>query len=41
MTTEQPITCPYCGRDLEDGELVTGLCTSDDCPRHDDPLEVV
>lgn len=28
--------CPHCGRDLEDAEeLKTGLCTSDDCPRHD------
>jgi hypothetical protein len=32
---DQP-TCPFCGRDLEDEELVTGLCTSDDCPRHDE-----
>lgn len=28
-------TCPHCGRDLEGEELATGLCTSDDCPRHD------
>lgn len=29
-------TCPRCGRDLEDAEeLKTGLCTSDDCLRHD------
>lgn len=30
-------TCPHCARDLEDDELITGLCTSDDCPRHDKP----
>jgi hypothetical protein len=31
-------TCPHCGRVLEDpSELRTGLCNSDDCPRHDDP----
>lgn len=30
------LQCPHCGRDLEDAEeLKTGLCTSDDCPRHD------
>lgn len=29
-------TCPHCARDLEDpAELTSGLCTSDDCPRHD------
>ncbi len=28
-------TCPHCGRDLEGPELAAGLCTSDDCPRHD------
>jgi hypothetical protein len=28
-------TCPHCGRDLEGGELETGLCTSEYCPRHD------
>lgn len=34
------ILCPYCARDLEGAELITGLCASDDCPRHDDtPLE--
>jgi hypothetical protein len=33
-------TCPHCARDLEDPvELSTGLCTSDDCPRHDQPAE--
>lgn len=30
-------TCPHCGRDLEGPELAAGLCTSDDCPRHDPP----
>lgn len=29
--------CPHCARDLEGDELITGLCTSDDCPRHDKP----
>ena len=29
-------TCPHCDRELEDSaELAAGLCTSDDCPRHD------
>lgn len=28
-------TCPYCARTLEGSELTTGVCTSDDCPRHD------
>jgi hypothetical protein len=29
-------SCPHCGRDLETpDELAGGLCTSDDCPRHD------
>jgi len=29
-------TCPHCARDLEgEQELATGLCTSEDCPRHD------
>jgi hypothetical protein len=33
--------CPHCGRTLEDpSELLTGLCNSDDCPRHDDPEHV-
>lgn len=27
-------TCPHCGRELEGDELITGLCSSDDCPRH-------
>lgn len=27
--------CKFCGRDLEGKELRTGLCSSDDCPRHD------
>lgn len=30
-------TCPHCSRTLEDGELTTGVCTSDDCLRHDTP----
>jgi len=31
-------TCPHCFRTLEDKqELDSGLCTSDDCPRHDVP----
>ena len=31
-----PATCPHCARDLEGkGERSAGLCTSDDCPRHD------
>ncbi len=30
-------SCSHCARDLEDRqELATGLCTSDDCPRHDE-----
>jgi hypothetical protein len=30
--------CPHCDRELEGStELRTGLCNSDDCPRHDDP----
>lgn len=34
---EEPDPCPYCGRELEDREeLRTGLCSSDDCPRHDE-----
>ena len=34
--TPTPPMCPFCGRDLEDPiELETGLCTSDDCPRHE------
>lgn len=33
--------CPHCYRDLEDPiELETGLCTSDDCLRHDKEEEV-
>jgi hypothetical protein len=29
-------TCPHCFRTLEDKqELDSGLCSSDDCPRHD------
>lgn len=28
-------TCPHCARRLEGRELARGLCTSDDCPRHD------
>lgn len=28
-------SCPHCGRDLEGRELKTGVCSSDDCPRHD------
>lgn len=38
--TPGPITCPYCGRDLEDAdELESGLCSSDDCPRWDEKTE--
>lgn len=30
------LTCPHCGRDLEGhDEIDSGLCSSDDCPRHD------
>jgi hypothetical protein len=30
-------TCPHCARDLEDAqEIADGLCSSDDCPRHDE-----
>ncbi len=30
--------CPHCARMLEDvDEVGSGLCTSDDCPRHDNP----
>jgi len=33
-----PDKCPHCDRELEGStELRTGLCNSDDCPRHDDP----
>lgn len=40
VTTEGDRTCPECGRTLEDpSELETGLCSSDDCPRHDTPTE--
>jgi hypothetical protein len=29
--------CPHCDRELEEHiELESGLCTSDDCPRHDE-----
>jgi hypothetical protein len=38
LAPEEPAapSCPHCGRDLEtDAELAAGLCTSDDCPRHD------
>jgi len=32
------LSCPHCGRALETPDLVAaGLCTSDDCPRHDAP----
>jgi len=35
-------TCPHCFRTLEDKpELDSGLCTSDDCPRHDAPEELM
>ena len=31
-------SCPHCGRELEDpAELAAGLCTSNDCRRHDAP----
>jgi len=37
LQAKDGVVCTYCGRDLEDKqELVTGLCTSDDCPRHDE-----
>jgi len=33
----RPRQCPHCDRELEGStELRTGLCNSDDCPRHDD-----
>lgn len=36
VATPTPPMCPFCGRDLEDlVELGTGMCTSDDCPRHE------
>jgi hypothetical protein len=31
------MNCPFCARELEGKELKTGLCSSDDCPRHDIP----
>ncbi len=36
------MNCPHCDRDLEEPvELTTGLCTSDDCPRHDLPTALL
>jgi hypothetical protein len=36
---DELMRCPHCDRTLEDEtELQTGLCTSDDCPRHDKEL---
>jgi hypothetical protein len=34
-------TCPHCARDLETpAELAAGLCTSDDCPRHEPVADI-
>ena len=36
------MNCPHCDRDLEEPvELTTGLCESDDCPRHDHHTDTV
>jgi len=37
---ENEAECPHCYRTLEDDELKTGECSSDDCLRHDKPEEL-
>ena len=40
MSEPDTPTCPHCGRELEDEELLDGVCSSDDCPRHDNSCQI-